>query len=102
MNKTISTDSVIDPAVQRKTSRISELDGLRGMAILLVVLYHYLSWTHGTRMPWLKGIFAIGWSGVDLFFVLSGFLIGGILLDARESPNYFKTFYARRALRILP
>jgi len=102
MNKTIFTDSVIAPAAHRKTSHISELDGLRGMAILFVVLYHYLSWTHGTRMPWLKRIFATGWSGVDLFFVLSGFLIGGILLDTRESPRYFKTFYARRALRILP
>jgi peptidoglycan/LPS O-acetylase OafA/YrhL len=87
-------------------SRIPELDGIRGMAILLVVYLHYVTnpitdWTK----PWLRFFSQAGihaWSGVDLFFVLSGFLIGGILIDAKGSENYFRTFYVRRALRILP
>jgi peptidoglycan/LPS O-acetylase OafA/YrhL len=90
------------PAKPAKT-RIPELDGLRGIAILLVLFYHYVSIPPGqisTQFP--QTIFAIGWSGVDLFFVLSGFLIGGMLLDVRESPNYFKTFYGRRFYRIVP
>jgi peptidoglycan/LPS O-acetylase OafA/YrhL len=88
---------------QQPKSRIPELDGC-GIAILLVLLYHYVSIPPGTgeATPLLQGLFAIGWSGVDLFFVLSGFLIGGILLDVRESPNYFKTFYGRRFYRIVP
>src|ERR1700687_2454964 len=81
--------------------RIPELDGLRGLAILLVLFYHYIE-----SSPVLPGFLSVAgrltWSGVDLFFVLSGFLIGGILLNARESPNYFKAFYVRRAYRILP
>ena len=68
--------------------RYPELDGLRGVAILMVVAYHY------DLAPFL--------SGVDLFFVLSGFLLGGILLDKQEASNYFKAFYARRFCRILP
>ena len=82
-------------------SRIPELDGLRGIAILLVLLYHFVS-NPRIEPPLFHGLFAIGWSGVDLFFVLSGFLIGGILLDVRESPNYFRTFYGRRFYRIAP
>ena len=67
-----------------------ELDGLRGMAILMVVAFHY------NLAPFLGGV------GVDLFFVLSGFLLGGTLLDKKEAPNYFKAFYARRICRIFP
>jgi peptidoglycan/LPS O-acetylase OafA/YrhL len=90
----------------RSAGRIPELDGLRGAAIGLVVIEHYFSDAFGYRLPhplaYLQLPFRLAWSGVDLFFVLSGFLIAGILLDARRSPNFFKVFYARRALRILP
>ena len=88
-----------------KSARIPELDGLRGVAILLVICVHYIRSqgpTGGPITTFLQKFLALGWSGVDLFFVLSGFLIGGILLDARASPNYFKTFYARRFFRIIP
>lgn len=90
--------------------RIPVLDGLRGIAILLVLLRHAIFGVTSvqgieTHSPLVSSLVAIGqltWSGVDLFFVLSGFLIGGILLDARSSPHYFRTFYIRRAYRILP
>jgi peptidoglycan/LPS O-acetylase OafA/YrhL len=93
------------PPAARSSARIAELDGIRGGAIGMVLLYHYLV------LPSVYGSAAIrsavaplrlGWTGVDLFFVLSGFLIGGILLDARESRNYFGVFYRRRFLRIVP
>jgi peptidoglycan/LPS O-acetylase OafA/YrhL len=86
--------------------RIPELDGLRGIAILLVLSWHFtgmLADPGQGAVQYLAWHFLIfGQSGVDLFFVLSGFLIVGILIDNRDSPNYFKTFYARRMLRILP
>lgn len=85
--------------------RIPALDGLRGVAILLVLVCHSVFEAFRPSTKLLTGLVIAGrltWSGVDLFFVLSGFLIGGILLDAKSSPNYFKTFYIRRAYRILP
>jgi peptidoglycan/LPS O-acetylase OafA/YrhL len=89
-----------------RKERVSQLDGLRGVAILLVVICHYVAnpdhaeFGYWTR-HFLSGL-TVGWSGVDLFFVMSGFLIGGILLDNRESPRYFRAFYVRRVFRILP
>src|SRR5215469_2441853 len=89
-----------------KESRAPELDGVRGMAILLVLLYHYLGGipeNAGNRVAgFLSESVSLWWSGVDLFFVLSGFLIGGILIDHRDSSTYFKTFYLRRICRIQP
>ena len=86
--------------------RIPELDGLRGIAILLVFLLHYISDSaggeFGSFLYRFRSVFRMGWSGVDLFFVLSGFLIGGILMGVRDSPNYFRTFYLRRVHRIFP
>ncbi len=87
-------------------SHILELDGIRGLAISLVVFQHFVTGSIDPRAGWLgdfiQRTFTLGWSGVDLFFVLSGFLIGGILMDNRNSENYFKSFYIRRCCRILP
>jgi peptidoglycan/LPS O-acetylase OafA/YrhL len=70
---------------------IPEFDGLRGIAIAVVLLFHL-------KVPGTS----LGWLGVQLFFVLSGTLITGILLDSKEKEGYFKNFYARRMLRIFP
>lgn len=74
--------------------RITTLDGVRGVAILLTLVFH----TFDTSLSW--AIF--GERGVDLFFVLSGFLITGILIETTAQPGYFRNFIARRAVRILP
>jgi peptidoglycan/LPS O-acetylase OafA/YrhL len=89
---------------QTKFKRIPELDGLRGIAILSVLCWHYLQvhTTPGSPAAYFWKLFSLSWAGVDLFFVLSGFLIGGILLENRSAPNYFSTFYVRRAFRIFP
>lgn len=73
------------------------------MAVLLVMLLHFtLFQPNGLAEAGLFQALNIGWIGVDLFFVLSGFLITGILMDTRADPNHFKNFYARRTLRIFP
>ncbi len=87
-------------------TRIIELDGLRGVAIAMVFLFHFTGWISLQFSPQILKYFflafSFGWAGVDLFFVLSGFLITSILLETKGRPNYFLNFYARRALRILP
>lgn len=88
------------------TSRhIPALDGVRGVAILVVVV-HNASWIlEGSDRfvpKLLVAATASGWVGVQLFFVLSGFLITGILMDTRRSEAYFRSFYVRRVLRIFP
>jgi len=79
---------------------ISELDGLRAVAVILVLFAHFGPQCRAGSLLW--KIESVGWTGVDLFFVLSGFLITGILLDSRESRSYYQRFYVRRSLRILP
>ena len=86
--------------------RIAELDGLRGVAILLVITFHYvnnqlINSTHPVGKA-LSALTSFGWVGVDLFFILSGFLIGSILIRNKGSKNYFATFYIRRLVRIIP
>ena len=85
--------------------RIPALDGLRGLAILLVLLHHFTVLIPQTMVErWFVRLTTVesGIHGVDLFFVLSGFLITGILLDSKGKRGYYKNFYKRRVLRIFP
>ena len=88
--------------------RIPELDSFRAAAVLMVLLSHCV---YGWPLPpesiaWIPRLPLVflshGWLGVDLFFILSGYLITGLLLDSKDRPRYFSNFYARRVLRIMP
>ena len=92
------------PSTPGITPHIAALDGIRGIAILMVMVFHFhlpqeaFGW--GSRL-W-DGFAGLGTNGVNLFFVLSGFLITGILWDAKGGKHYLRNFYARRILRIFP
>src|SRR5688572_21622616 len=79
--------------------RIPALDGLRGIAILLVMQHHFMFYGGMQPIGLIDKLFhtatLAGWCGVDLFFVLSGFLITGILYDAKGGDGYFRNFYIR-------
>ncbi|MBS0244284.1 MAG: acyltransferase, partial [Proteobacteria bacterium] len=87
-----------------QSGHIPALDGIRGLAVIMVLLFHFIC--AATPLNNIEALvirfFNYGAYGVELFFVLSGFLITGILYDARSKPNYFKNFYIRRTLRIFP
>jgi peptidoglycan/LPS O-acetylase OafA/YrhL len=85
--------------VNAPSKRLPQLDAVRGIAILVVMFHNGRDVFPSLH---LSGVFASGWMGVDLFFVLSGFLITGILLDSKGSNGFFRNFYARRCLRIWP
>jgi peptidoglycan/LPS O-acetylase OafA/YrhL len=93
------------PTSHLAETRLPVLDGLRGVAVLMVLVFHYRQGMLPLGRSWLARSFRVldmGQTGVDLFFVLSGFLITGILLNAKGSPHFLRNFYMRRVLRILP
>lgn len=94
---------VRQPASELPRGHIPALDAIRGLAIVVVTLYRFGGGGEGAARcidhHWLV---ELGSRGVDLFFVLSGFLITGILFDAKGKQHYFRNFYVRRSLRIFP
>jgi peptidoglycan/LPS O-acetylase OafA/YrhL len=107
MRLAVKTSAANASGMDLKTSLrgwIPALDGIRGLAMLLVLLYHFKGGLDSSSLPQhlLKWFAEFGKTGVDLFFVLSGFLITGILLESRDADNRFVAYYMRRILRIFP
>ena len=95
---------MLNNTIFKPSSHLPSLDGVRGLAILSVTIYRFGNETinAGNTTGLLAKIIEAGESGVDLFFVLSGFLITGVLLDAKERSHFFLRFFLRRSLRIFP
>jgi peptidoglycan/LPS O-acetylase OafA/YrhL/alpha-beta hydrolase superfamily lysophospholipase len=91
------------PPARPSQHHVRALDGLRGIAILLVLLHGFdmIQDTNGAARAF-DLLLDVGWVGVQLFFVLSGYLITGILLDTRRAATYYRSFFVRRVLRIFP
>lgn len=101
--KPLSAANISQPARAGVQSHYPALDGLRGIAILLVIAFHGMLMSPANLLDQVVASAAsMGWIGVDLFFVISGFLITTILLESKGGRGYFGSFYARRALRVLP
>ncbi|MBK8322657.1 MAG: acyltransferase [Betaproteobacteria bacterium] len=101
----MSAETKVD-AILPTPRHLPSLDGLRGVAILLVLCHQFdriqVTAATGPGVRIFDYALNVGWIGVQLFFVLSGFLITGILMDAKGCPNFIRNFYVRRALRIFP
>jgi peptidoglycan/LPS O-acetylase OafA/YrhL len=89
-------------------TRVPAMDGLRGIAVLAVMIFHFDLYGSVRASPVILAdrvilkVVQTGWIGADLFFVLSGFLITGILYDSAKGRHSFRSFYARRGLRTFP
>ncbi|WP_426527857.1 acyltransferase family protein [Bradyrhizobium sp. McL0615] len=103
---TVRGPAMADNLALQNHDRVPALDGLRGLAVLCVMCFHFGTYgglqadTYAAKM--FISLFCNLWSGVDIFFALSGFLITGILLRQKQGPGYFSRFYMRRTLRIFP
>lgn len=95
----LEANKAVHSVREKFRGHIPELDALRGIGIAVVVLHHTFP---EALSKTLAHLLTFGWAFMDSFFVLSGFLITGILLDSKDKPDFFKNFFAKRALRILP